>query len=131
MQQEDEQVELPDLRYEGQCQGNARTDDIERDEQSAARDPVRDGAGDGGDADVGHHLDGEDGTQHHRRVPAREIVGKEAQRNRREPRPDEGRDLCGEEMAIRAVGQNLKHEWPESLCSNGWAAPALAPTMRL
>ena len=63
--------------------------------------------GDRCNADIGHHLDGEDGAQHQACVVTRQIVGQEPERNGGKPRTQKRHDLRGEEMAIGTVRQRL------------------------
>ena len=113
MQQEDQHIDLPDLGHEGQCQRDTRPHQIKRHQQRAARHPVREGPGDGGDAHIGHHLDGEDRAQHQRGPVACKIEGQQTERDRCESGSQKRHDLRQKQMTVGAVGKDIEHGEPQ------------------
>jgi hypothetical protein len=73
LQQEDQDIDLPDLGDERQAERLARPHQIQRDQKRPAVHPVRERASDGGNADIRHHLDGEDRPVLDREVGAGEL----------------------------------------------------------
>ena len=113
MQQEDQDIDLPDLGHEGQAERRARAHHIEPHQQRAAVDAVREGARYGRDADIGHHLDSEDRAQHHRRPVACEVIGQKAKGHRRHASTQQGYDLREEKVSVGAVGEDFQHRWSQ------------------
>ena len=116
LEHEDQYVDLPDLGHEGQAQRHARAHQIERHEERARDHPVRESPGDGGDADVGDHLDREDRAEHHRGPVACEVEREQAECDRREPGAEQRHDLRGEQVAVGPVGENPSMVHSEIAC---------------
>ena len=109
MQQEDQHIDLPDLRHEGQKQGDRGAEEIERDEHRPPRQALGESGCDRRDADIGDHLDGEGAAENRASVDPRKIEGEQSERDRREAGADEGDHLRREEMTVSAVGEDLQH----------------------
>lgn len=110
LEQQDQDVDLPDLGDEGQGEGGGGAREVHGDEQRAPGYPVGERADQGGDSDIGDHLDRERRPEDRGGVGAREVVGEEAQRDGGEARTGEGDDLGGEEATVGAVTQHGQHE---------------------
>jgi hypothetical protein len=113
LQQEDQDVDLPDLGDEGQAERRARPHHVEACKQRTPVHPVGEGAGNGGDADIGHHLDGEDRAQHHRCPVTREVIGQKAKGHCRQASAQQSHDLREEQVAVGPVGEDLQHGWSQ------------------
>ncbi|CAK7262250.1 protein of unknown function (plasmid) [Shinella sp. WSC3-e] len=109
MQDEDQDVDLPDLGDEGQAEGDGGAYEVECDQQRPPWKHFREGARDRCDADIGDHLDGECRTQHRAGVRSGDLVGEQAEGDRRQTCPDQRDDLRQKEVAIGSVLEDAEH----------------------
>ena len=109
LKQRNQYIDLPYLVDERQRDGDGCADEIQRDEKGAPRHKVRDPARQQSDHDIGGHLDRERGSEHRTGIFSRQIVGKQRQRDRHQPRADKGHDLGREKMPVGPVLQNVEH----------------------
>ncbi|PRD26010.1 UNVERIFIED_CONTAM: hypothetical protein NCL1_39267 [Trichonephila clavipes] len=109
LQNEDQQVDLPDLGDEGQAQRDGRSHEVQRHEQRAPREPVGEGLRDRRDPRVGQHLDGQRRPEHRACIRAGQLVGQQAERHRHQAGADERDHLGGEQVAVGAVIQDGEH----------------------
>ena len=113
MKKEDQDVDLPDLGHEGQCERDTGTHQIERHQKRAARHAVCESPCNGRDAHISNHLDGEDCAEDQRRPVARKIKGEQAECDCGESGTQKGYDLCQKQVPISAVGENIEHGQPQ------------------
>ena len=109
MQQEDEDVDLPDFGDERQQQRDRRPNQVHRHQEGPPGKLVGEGPDDGCHADIGHHLDGECRAEDHPRVRAGELIGQKAQGYGQQARAGERDHLGSEEMAVGAARKDLEH----------------------
>src|SRR5690606_14838294 len=74
--------------------------------------PVGERLCDGGEADIGDHLDGERGAEHRPRLGPGEIEGEKTERDGHQPGAEKRDDLRGKEMPVGAVPERAKHDRP-------------------
>jgi hypothetical protein len=109
LKEENQNVDLPDLRHDGQKQCDARADHVHADQEGPARQPVGEAADDRRDPDIGDHLDRQRGPEHRARSRAGKLEGEQAESDRQQPRPEERDHLGREQVAIDSVGEDFDH----------------------
>ena len=82
MQDEDQSINLPDLRDEWEEQRNASPYDIQCHEKRLAGEPGREGPHDWSDRDIGHHLDRKRDAEHLPGLVSCKLESEQAERDR-------------------------------------------------
>jgi hypothetical protein len=103
LKDEDQDVDLPDFRDEGQKHRRHRTDQIEADQHRTARESLGKGSRDRGDADIGDHLDRQRGSEDHPGLAAGQLECEQPQRHRRQARAYQCDHLGHEQVAVGPV----------------------------
>ena len=110
MKDENQNVDLPDLGYEGQHGRDGGANKVQSDQHGPAREHFRDDARDRGHGDIGDHLDRERGSEHDPGIGTGQIISEKGQRDGAQPRAGQGDGLRGEQMAVGAVLQDGQHD---------------------
>jgi hypothetical protein len=96
-------VNLPDLRHEGQREDDRGANQVEADEQGAVRQTLHERGRDRGNRQIGKHLDRERGAEHRPRILAREIVGQQGERDRGDSGADQSQHLGKIQMVVGSL----------------------------
>jgi len=82
LQDEDEQIHLPNLIDERQSQRDGRPHDVHRDQESASRQKIRKAPNHRRYADIGNHLDRKRSSEHGTCLVARDLKCQQTKRDR-------------------------------------------------
>ena len=109
MEDEDQEVDLPDLIDEREKKSDTSPDHVHRYQEGAAGQPIGEGADDGCNTDIGYHLDRQRRSQHGACLLSGDIVSQQTQGDGRQPGPNQRNHLRQEQVTVGSIGEHCEH----------------------